>query len=330
MSPRCADGGDRAAKLTLIAKLARRPQIVILGSSRARLAEPALLRKLTGRSAFNAAVKGGDAADAWVVVRSLADRFAGGSSSYVWFVDTVIATDGVHPALSSDPRARPYLDASDRKTITHCRPSSTYRPDGSAAGGSNRSGARRARVLKASVSRLVSQIDAHPPHPRNLRPSTYFERTLTYMNDHGVRPVLVLNPIYPRVLTELQKFGFPGRAAAFTYLNALRAQLDFVLVDCQDIHVWGGSPHDFEDATHVGQANMRRMLRYVVRHSDGALRPSRSARGIESARSLHRPPSARLLRVRHDDARQLAGTMFRFMRKRFSGSYFALSAASRL
>ena len=41
--------------------------------------------------------------------------------------------------------------------------------------------------------------------------------------------------------------------------------------DCEDIHKWGGTDSDWTNATHVNRANMRRMLRYVVAHSGGAL-----------------------------------------------------------
>ena len=44
-----------------------------------------------------------------------------------------------------------------------------------------------------------------------------------------------------------------------------------VVVDCQDIGKWGGTADDWTNATHVDQANMRRMLRYIAGHSDGAL-----------------------------------------------------------
>ena len=50
-----------------------------------------------------------------------------------------------------------------------------------------------------------------------------------------------------------------------------RAGYDFVVVDCQDIHKWGGTDYDWTNPTHVNRANMRRMLRYIVAHSDGAL-----------------------------------------------------------
>ena len=40
----------------------------------------------------------------------------------------------------------------------------------------------------------------------------------------------------------------------------------------QDIRKWGGSEYDWSNATHVNRANMRRMLRYIVAQSGGALR----------------------------------------------------------
>ena len=54
---------DRSAKLDLLQNLRRGPQILILGNSRSRQAEPWYLRKLTGHKGFNAAVTGGSTAD---------------------------------------------------------------------------------------------------------------------------------------------------------------------------------------------------------------------------------------------------------------------------
>jgi hypothetical protein len=91
------------------------------------------------------------------------------------------------------------------------------------------------------------------------------------MNGRGERPVIVFNPVYPTVLTELQKYGDPLATSSLDYLRSLRPRYDFVVVDCQDIHTWGGTDYDWTNATHVDRANMRRMLRYIVSHSDGAL-----------------------------------------------------------
>jgi hypothetical protein len=273
--PPCLDGGDRSTKLTLIERLSRNPEILVLGSSRARTAEPSFLQRLTGHSGFNAAVKGGDAADAWVMVRFTADHFPRRTRRHLWFVDTGVATSGINAALASEPRARKYLDATVEPGSGACRrTNSVYLPDGSIARTPAISSQKRARILARSVAKLVASIDAHPPKTRNIDPSRYryFEQSIAFMNQHGSRPVIVLNPIHPRVLAELDKYGFPGRATAHAYLDQLHQTLKFVVVDCQDIRVWGGSAADFDDATHVDRANMRRMLRYVVAHSGGALR----------------------------------------------------------
>src|SRR5204862_7554327 len=100
----------------------------------------------------------------------------------------------------------------------------------------------------------------------------YFERTLAFMNRRGEVPVIVLNPVCPSVLAELNKYGYPGRRATLEKVAELHKRFRFVFVDCQDIRRWGGTTSDWTNATHVNRANMRRMLRYIVAHSEGALR----------------------------------------------------------
>src|SRR6478735_1187159 len=77
---------DRSIKLDLIDKLTHGPQILILGDSRGRTAEPAFLQRLTGHTGFNAAVMGGSAPDAWVFIRDTADLFPSEKRRYIWFV----------------------------------------------------------------------------------------------------------------------------------------------------------------------------------------------------------------------------------------------------
>lgn len=273
LSTPCRDAGDRTTKLTLIERQPRNPAILILGSSRARLADPSYLQRITGRAGFNAAVTGGTAADAWVMTRFTAGRFPGRTRRYLWFVDAGIATNGVPPDLAADPRARRYLGLSGRPGASDCRVSSRYRADGSLAHTSSRSPRERARIVARTVAKLVASIRSHPPHTARIDPRryTYFERTIRFMNRHGSRPVIILNPIHPRVLAELEKYGFPKRKAAQEYLRRLHQRLDFVVVDCQDIRVWGGSSAGFDNATHIDRASMRRLLAYVVAHSAGAL-----------------------------------------------------------
>lgn len=289
---------DRSVKLNLIQNLSRNPQIVILGSSRARQAEPSFLQRITGDTAFNAAVTGGTAADAWVMTRYLTDRFPHEKRGYLWFVDSGVATNGINPQLEEDPRAKRYLAGKSLNftladvgtyigsqatiaswrvikscVIDTCKGRLRYLPDGAIAQPTLRYLPEHARSLKRSVAALVASVRAHPARAGRINPRryAYFERTIAFMNAHGARPVIVLNPIHPEVLAELRKQGFARRKAALAYLRALHRRLDFVVVDAQDIRRWGGSPRDFTNATHVSRINMRRLLRYIVSHSDGAL-----------------------------------------------------------
>ena len=102
---------DRAEKITLLEKLAYDPDILIMGSSRARPAEPAELKELTGRTGFNSGVSGGGAVDWWVFAHLWLNRFPEGPHHVLLFVSDGVGTNAVDPQLAADPRAAPYLPA---------------------------------------------------------------------------------------------------------------------------------------------------------------------------------------------------------------------------
>lgn len=101
---------DRQVKLDLVDRLRRAPEVLVLGSSRARMAEPQVVRRLTGRRAFNAAVTGGTAVDGYVFARYVAARFPRSVQRVIWFVDAdTLAGNGVNPQLVRDRRAAAWL-----------------------------------------------------------------------------------------------------------------------------------------------------------------------------------------------------------------------------
>jgi hypothetical protein len=158
--------------------------------------------------------------------------------------------------------------------LAACRTAVRYLPDGSIAGATLRYVPEYTKSLSASIAKLVGAIRAHPPRGGRVDPRRYvwFERTLAFMNRRGERPVIVLNPIHPRVLAELRRWRYPARRTALAYLRRLHRRFHFVVVDAQDSRRWHGSPTDWSNATHINRRNMRRLLRYVVAHSHGALR----------------------------------------------------------
>ena len=290
---------DRSIKLGLLQHLKRSPQMMILGNSRGRTAEPAFLERLTGHSGFNAAVTGGSAPDAFVFVRFAADRFPHQKRRYIWFTDVGLASGIVLPQLAQDPRARRYLPGSphfglgdvgsylstdatkaswrvfEKCVLGSCRSHVHYRADGSLTRRSLRYLPEHARSLRKAVAAARVPYETLAEWRRDLAdPSrlVYFERVLAFMNKRGEVPVIVLNPIYPTVLAALRRQGFPGRRATLEKVAQLHKRFRFVLVDCEDIRRWGGTASDWLNRNHVNRANMRRELRYIVAHSDGALR----------------------------------------------------------
>jgi hypothetical protein len=269
---------DRSAKLNLIARLKHGPEILILGDSRGRQAEPSVLQRLTGHTGFNAAVTGGSAPDAWVFVRYAADRFPGQKRRYVWFVSAGLTINIPDPRMEADPRGKRYLQEvapylSSQVINPPWATDIRYRADGSIPDRQLPPTPADVRVVKAQAAKIVAQLRSRPPVAPPPDPARFqlFEHLLAYMNGRGERPVIVFNPVYPTVLAELQKDGDPLFTSSMNYLQSLRPRYDFVVVDCQDIRKWGGTDNDWTNATHVDQANMRRMLRYIAAHSDGAL-----------------------------------------------------------
>jgi len=290
---------DRSIKLNLLEHVKRNPQVLVLGNSRGRSAEPAVLHRLTGHTAFNAAVTGGSAPDAYVFVRFAADRFPHQRRRYIWFTDVGLASGIVLPQLAQDPRARRYLPGGFgfglgdvgsylsteataaswrvfRKCVLgSCRSHIHYAADGSLTSRSLHSLPEHAGSLQKAVAAARAPHETLAQWRRDLAdPSrlVYFERVLAFMNRRGEVPVIVLNPIYPTVLAALKSQGFPGRRATLEKVAQLHKRFRFVLVDCEDIRRWGGTASDWFNATHVNRANMRRELLYIVARSDGALR----------------------------------------------------------
>ena len=294
---------DRSVKLDLLQRWRRGPEILIMGSSRSRQAEPSLLQRLTGHTAFNAGVTGGTSADEYVFTRFAADRFPHQKRRYIWFTDLGVAGAGVLPELANDRRARQYLRGGPRFSLGDvgtyvgtdatraswrvftkcvlgpCRAHILFRPDGSLAAQSLRYLPEHARSLRASVAKLVASVRTASSSLAQARTDIatpgrffYFDRALQFMNSRGEVPVIVLNPIYPSIFAAERRAGFPARRATLEKLAELHKRYRFVVVDCENIRKWGGTASDWSNATHVNRTNMRRMLRYIVAHSQGALR----------------------------------------------------------
>jgi len=270
--PTCTDNGDRFTKLQLLDQLPQAPHVLVLGSSRARPAMPQKVEELTGGPAFNAGVYGGNSPDEYVFTRLLADRFPAAHPAYLIFVDVGIAIDAVNRELSDQPLARPYLGANASSRTSTCVNSHQYTADGGLTA-SVPSKAQRERKVAAALPGVLAGIPADAKKTYHIDPNKtrYFQKLLRFANDQGATPVVVLNPIYPKVLAARRKYGFPELKAANVYLAWLHARYKFIALNCEDIRTWGGAASDFSSIDHIDRYNMNRLLTYVVAHSNGAL-----------------------------------------------------------
>src|SRR5580765_5267755 len=270
--PSCTDQGARFTKLQLLEQLPQAPHVLVLGSSRARPAMPGTVAALTGGPAFNAGVKGGNASDEYVFQQLLARRFPTARPAYLIFVDVGIAVDWVNPELADEPLARPFLGADASSTTSTCVANHDYDAYGGIIGSEPSKAQRIARVA-ATLPAVLAGIpaDAKRSHVIDPAKTKYFQKLLGFANAHGAKPVVVLNPILPKVLTALEKYGFPALKAANVYLAWLHARYQFISLNCERIGLWGGLASDFSDVNHIDRENMSRLLRYVVAHSGHAL-----------------------------------------------------------
>ena len=292
---------DRSAKITLLYHLRRPPGILILGSSRSRTAAPSDLQRLTGETGFNAGVTGGDSVDELVFARMLNQRFPHVPRRYLVFVNVGLGGAGVNPQLASDPRARRFLTArqrsrggvslltevSDYLSIQATRDSLRvlracvlrtctkrwFNPDGSLL--ATRAGAApdAGLPLHVAVARRVAEVRRRPLSTAEpgLANRVAFIRLIQWMNAHGATPVVVMNPLAPGLLRELDRRGFPQHRWAVRYLQRLGRRVRFDFIDLTDVRTFHGLPGGFADPTHVSVANMRLMLRYIVAHDHGIL-----------------------------------------------------------
>jgi hypothetical protein len=270
--PSCIDHGDRFTKLTLLNELPQAPNVLVLGSSRARPAMPKTVQSLTGGTAFNAGVHGGNVPDEYVFTRLLAQRFPAAHPAYLIFADVGIANDAVSSELADEPLARPFLGVNASSKTSTCVNNHYYTADGGLIAGVP-SKAQRAAKVAAGLPGALTGLKADGKKTYHIDPAKtqYFQKLLSFANSQGATPVVVLNPIYPKVLAARKKYGFPELTAANTYLAWLHARYQFISLNGEDIRTWGGTASDFGSIDHIDRYNMDRLLKWVVAHSNGVL-----------------------------------------------------------
>ena len=302
---------DRATKACLAERLAVPPQLVVYGSSRAMKVDPAYVSRLTGFTSFNAAVSSATPADAWAFANFLHDRFPGAGRRVLWLLDVEsFRARPLDPGLFETPALARYFSTSARvgakvdsawrllswkaaqdafRVATSSAASAatrvpcTYRTNGVTEYAPN--GLRqwdfhdlaqaRGTSLSTGINQSISEYrtiyTSGYPGLASV-PRRWFERTLAAMHAWGVRPVIVLTPVQPKLLRVIGPLGWQVRhAQVVRYLDGVEKRVPFTLLDASHVATFGGSRHAFYDGVHMTEPNARRLVAWAVRRSGTTL-----------------------------------------------------------
>ncbi len=298
----------RSAKLDLYEQAVtsgREPQVVLLGSSRTMKVDPADVERLTGTTAFNAAVSGGVPRDAWLFVRLIEEHQKETFPHLVWGLDIDAFRDKqLRDGLSTDPRMSRFVTRGERMAtrvasagslteLQTLKASVRSVATGGAAGQTPREArfspsgmqlwswplGRTAEIRERLIRRQIAEYagfvferdsyDGIEPEPL-----AEFVDAVRIANEHGDVPTVFLTPYHPLAEDLLERYGIDERAGEVrAKLRELQreGEIEFRLVDASDLDSFGGDPAQFYDGIHMTPSNTSRLLELL--HDSDALAP---------------------------------------------------------
>jgi hypothetical protein len=280
-------GYDRSFKCDLVEAQSLAPQVVFFGGSRAQRMPPSEVTRLSGMSAFNAALHNGRPTDWYAIVRYLLTRNPAVPPRVVLCVQSTsfVAAD-MHQGLILDQRLSRYFpDALIAARTTWARRQGVRNLLGSRRysryGAITWNGYDRKRAEGLTLQRvLTAYLDAemlasagNRKVPSNTRDMRYFEKTLAALNKRGVKPLVVIMPVHPRVLKAFYAVGWGVKQRWLVrYLDGLKAKYKIGVLNCVNIKTWGGLAAEFYDGSHLTAKNSRILTRYCYRKAPGCFR----------------------------------------------------------
>lgn len=287
---------ERSFKLDQIEALRRPPELIVFGGSRSTRFRGTYIEKKTGLRAFNCAMTNGRAEDAYAILRYLYQRWPNLKLRVVWGLQvSVFYTRDLDPGLLQDPRLswwlpdallrqqRPKLPKSRADFPVDRLARRRYKADGTlvwnAYDARRQAGLTLERALDIYIRGAVKKAEANEGLAAGpSRTKRYFSQTLALLNEHGCRPLLICMPVHPRVLRELRRHGWDDNHARFvSYLDSLRGQHDFGVLDLSEIRTFHGDPTAFYDGVHITSRNADRIVDLVAEAAQDELHPGRAA-----------------------------------------------------
>ena len=125
--------------------------------------------------------------------------------------------------------------------------------------------------LDAYIERALRRHSTSDAVVTDTRAGRYFVDELTYLNQRGCEPLLIIMPIHPRVIRAIRDEHWDNRRQSLhDYLRGLQETLRFTWLDLTFISSFDGDPAAFYDGDHMKRSNVRRVLKAAVKQAPWA------------------------------------------------------------
>lgn len=272
---------DRTHKANLLRALGYNPRLVFFGGSRSLRFEPSYGKQLSGLRGFNAAFINGTTEDVWAFSHYLVRRAPGVHLRAVWGISlsNFFTSKTFDTALISDGRLNRWFPLSLRRSmgsgVTHKWSQVTYLRDGADVYDNydrkEKAGRTLDEALDAYIAKALQRHSTSDTIVTDTRAGHYFVDTLTYLNEKGCEPLVIIMPLHPRVIRAIRDGHWDNRRQFLHgYLTSLQETLHFTWLDLTFISTFDGDPSAFYDGDHLKRSNMRRLLKAAVKQAPWA------------------------------------------------------------
>lgn len=293
-----ATWNTRDMKAELLDRASPKPQALILGSSTAMKVAPAEVERLTGLPTFNAAVAGALAEDYYFMLRYAVERAHADPKLVIIGVD-VEAFHNHRPMDETllESKALRYLFPRNELLLgwkrfyklftlqqlrlsvrslrlrtlvkTHLEPDGYLRYDVHEA--------ERARGHYDLDSKVEEGAGAWLDHYSgytgiSAERQEYLEATLRYCHERGIKVVLFVTPLHPRVVAAIESKGYGDRKKeVLAMLGRVSKEWNVPVYDFSSIESFGGNPAWFYDGAHTDERNSDLMTVRLLKPGTSAI-----------------------------------------------------------
>lgn len=288
---------NRTVKIDALARMAPKPQIIIMGSSRVYTMDPDLIKKITGKSAYNASVSFCRPEDLWAMENYIVNDLKIKPEMIIAGINLgEFNNDDVEPQTINNKNLAKYLEIGPAVKLKsfyrgvkdsinqdyikdifvsifklNIKPTRSglqsveFSPNGRIMMFQD-SARDEEKINHIKTSYYNAEVLFKNTQALNPSRKLYLENFLAFANQRDIKIKLVLMPMPAETLERLRaKTPYNQLYAEFMkYTDELHLAYQFDFYDFSSVEKFHGLPHDFNDATHPGVQNVGLITKLIL------------------------------------------------------------------